>query len=276
MIIKKVSNWYTSKRVTETTAVIGNTGYGKSYLVGKIEEKYVLEKWPFGVIDKMGIHYVIRNKFDSVILIGGRRGDYSLEEIDTVMPTIMEKGYSYIIDLSDFDDIFAQEFATDFFGYIYDWHKENRKPRNYMLEECDTYIGQTGSLKDCKRIIILCITKGRMNGIGTTLISQRFRLVDKTPLGQAKNFVIFNMKLPIDLSNLKNLVGEDVSSLVRRLHQGQCLIMTDEGHDRYVVGERKSPTVADTPEIGKKIEDVEILPLNEDIKRELEVNKHKF
>jgi len=269
MIIKNLENWYTSKRVTEITTIVGNTGYGKSYAGGVIEEKYMEKEWPLSVIDKMGIHYVLRNKYNKCVIIGGDHGDFSTDQIDLVMPIIMEKDYSYILDLSEFDEFFAQEFVADFFDYLFQWHKEHQKPRHYLIEEADAFLGQTGTLKECKTVLTRCITKGRMNGFGFTLISQRFRMLDKTPLGQTKNYIIFNMKLPIDLNTLKMLVGDDISFKVRRLKQGQCIIMTDEGHSSYSVGVRKCPTVADTPEIGVVLKKVEVLSLDEKINKEL-------
>ena len=94
-------------------------------------------------------------------------------------------------------------------------------------------------------------------------------MVDKTPLGQTRNYIIFNMKLPIDLAQLKALVGEDVSHKVRRLKKGQCLIMTDEGHATYHVGERTCTSVASTPEVGVELVEVELLELNKEIKETL-------
>ena len=139
-----------------------------------------------------------------------------------------------------------------------------------MIEECDAFIGQAGGMIKVKAAITKCITKGRMNGFGFTLLSQRFRMIDKTPLGQTKNYVIFNMKLTNDLALLKNLVGEDISSKVRRLKEGKCIIMTDEGHAGYAVGEKKSKDAAETTKIGKVIKDIHIKPLNPAIKKALE------
>lgn len=269
LIVKRISDWYTSKKVTEITTIIGNTGYGKTYLAGLIEEIYLKNEWPFGIIDKMGIHYVLRSHFDNVVIIGGPYYDFDLYEIDKYLPLIMEKGYSWILDLSLEDDSETLEYVNDLFEYLFEWHKKTRQPRNYILEECDFYMGQTGTPKQIKNTIIKCITKGRMNGFGFTLISQRFRMIDKTPLGQTRNYIVFNMKMPIDLSNLKKLVGDDVSSKVRRLKTGQCLVMTDEGYGVYLVDEKESANVAMTPEIGVELVEPDILHLNEEVRVDL-------
>ena len=59
MINRTIENWYTSDKVTDVTTVIGNTGYGKTYLSQKIQEIYMKNGWPFTTIDKMGIHYTM-------------------------------------------------------------------------------------------------------------------------------------------------------------------------------------------------------------------------
>jgi len=275
MINRTIENWYTSDKVTEVTTIIGNTGYGKTYLGLKIGEIYCDNKWPFVVIDKMGIWFTIRSAYDNVVIIGGKYADIALDDIDSYLEKILEKDISFILDLSEIDELDAQELVKGFFDYVFDWHKKTRKPRNYMIEECDSFIGQTGANTKTKQAITKCITKGRMNGFGFTLLSQRFRMIDKTPLGQTRNYVVFNMKLTNDLSTLKSLVGEDISAKVRRLKEGKCIIMTDEGHEGYAVGLKKSKNSASTPQIGKPLEEIEILELAEDIKTELEMHDNE-
>ena len=264
-IIKTVDKWYTKQRITEITTLVGNRKYGKSYLAGKLEEIYEDKGWPWLCVDKMGIHYATRNKYDKVIIIGGDHGDYGLDEIDKYLPLILEQDLNCIVDVSEYDDLFAQEFVAELFEYLWMWHKEHKKPRNYIIEESDFFIGQTGSLKEVKDVIVKCITKGRMYGFGFTLISQRYRMIEKTALAQTDNYVIFNMKLPLDLNLLKQLIGEKLDMKIKRLKVGQAIIMTDEGHSTYSVGERKTPSASNTPEYGVPIKTVEIMPLNKEV-----------
>lgn len=271
LINKTVENWYTSKKVTEITAIIGNIGYGKTYCTGKIQEIYEDNKWPFGVIDKMGIHYVLRSHYDKVIIIGGEHGDYGLDEIDEIMPIILNSNYNFILDLSEFTEIYVQEYIAEYFEYLYEWHKQNRKPRNYIIEEADAVLGQNGTLRECKSILLQCITKGRMYGFGFTLVSQRYTMIDKTALAQTRNYIVFNLKQPRDLATLKQLVGEDVGFKVRRLTAGKCLIMTDKGHGIYKVGLKKSQDVAMTPEVGIVLKEATLKPLNKEIAESLKI-----
>ncbi len=270
MIIKRIEDWYTSKKVTEVTTIIGNTGYGKTYCAGKIVEKYIEEGWPFCIVDKMGIHFVIRAEFTDVVIVGGQYADYTLEQIDEVLPLLLDENINFVLDVSELDESVVCDFVEGFFEHMYEWHKEHRKPRNYVIEECDAFMGQTGTPAGVKNMITKCITKGRMYGFGFTLLSQRFRMIDKTGLGQTKNYLVFNIKLTNDLTLLKNLVGEDVSSKVRRLPMGKCLIMTEEWHGIYSVGTKKSPDEAVTPEIGVVLKDIKVKPLSDKIRNKLE------
>ena len=265
MINNKLNDWYTSDKVTEITTLLGNIGYGKTYAAGFIQEKYSKEDWPVCVIDRMGIHYVIRHDFDEFVIIGGDYGDIKLEEVDEYIGKVLDGGYRFIVDLSGRSDSYVEAFAEDFFDLVFEWHRVNKKPRNYMLEECDFYIPQTGGNKRCKEMITKCITKGRMYGFGFTLLSQRYRMVDKTPLEQSRNYIAFNMKGKNDLALLRMLIGEDVSSRVRMLKEGECLIMSDEGYGKYTVGTKVSPPGASTPKVGEVLEEVGVLPLNKEI-----------
>ena len=220
MINKTLRNWLVSDRVTEVTTLIGNTGYGKTYASGLMQEIYSENDWPVGVVDRMGIHYVIRHDFDDFVIIGGEHGDIEVSEVDLYIEEILKNDIRFVLDLSDLVDEVARDFVADFFEYCFEWHKINKKPRNYMIEECDFFIPQVGGLKRCKEMITKCITKGRMYGFGFTLLSQRYRMIDKTPLEQSRNYISFNMKGKNDLMLLKQLVGEDVSSRVRMLKEG--------------------------------------------------------
>ncbi len=269
-IIKgKFEDWYTSKMVTEVTTYIGNTGYGKTYATGKIQEKYLENQdngWCFGTFDGMGIHFVQRAYYDNLVIIGGRFGDYELDEMDEIIPVLYDHGYSFVLDSSKITQDESKQVAAGFFEYAFDWHEVNRKPRNYIIEESDVYLGQVGANRVTRDNIILCITKGRMNGMGFSLISQRYTMIHKTPLAQTKNYVVFNTMSPNDTKVLKELMGTDVSDITRVLKVGQCLIMNRKGHQVYKVGKKNSPDEAATPEVGVELEDVEVKPLNAEMK----------
>ncbi len=227
------------------------------------------------VIDKMGIHYAVRNKFSDVVIIGGDHGDFGLDQIDEYLPVIMVKNINVVIDVSEFDELYAQEFVAELFEYLWAWHKEHKKPRNYIIEESDFFIGQMGSIKEVRSAITKCITKGRMYGFGFTLISQRYRMIDKTALAQTDNYVIFNMKLPLDLNLLKQLIGEKLDMRIKRLKQGQAIIMTDEGYSVYNIGDRETPSASNTPEYGVEIKVVETVQLSDKVEQLLAEFKGK-
>ena len=96
-------------------------------------------------------------------------------------------------------------------------------------------------------------------------------MLEKTALAQTDNYVIFNMKLPLDLNLLKQLIGEKLDMRIKRLKVGNAIIMTDEGYSVYSIGERRTPSVSSTPEFGVPIKVVEIMPLNAEIEKCLKV-----
>lgn len=266
-----MSDWLTSKKVTEITSVLGNIGYGKSYSVGKMQEIYCNNDWPFCCIDRMGIHYVIRAVHDDVIIVGGDHGDIEIEDIGDYIEEILDKDLRFIVDVSNLSDEAATMFVGELFVYLYDWHKVNKKPRNYMIEECDFFIPQVGGDKECKRKIVKCITKGRMNGFGFTLLSQRYAMVTKEALEQTRNYMIFNMKGKNDLNLVRQLTGTDISLQIRMLKEGKCIILTDGGYTNYSVGKKVSPEGAPTPQVGQTLQSIKVLELNKSIKSLLDL-----
>ncbi len=258
MLDNTVKDWYSENQISEITSIIGNRKYGKSYCSGLICEIYQENKWPFGIVDPMGIYYTLRNQYDDIVIIGGQHADFAIDEIDDVLPGLLLTDVNFILDVSDYELDRAQEIVTEFFRFLFKWHKEYKKLRNYVIEECDFFIGQNNVMKKCKNIINQCITKGRMYGFGFTLITQRFRLIDKTAVSQSDNYVIFNMKYPLNLKLIKDLVGEDLSNDIKKLKVGQCIIYTDEGWSKYMVNQRICPHAGSTPKLNGPIEHIEL------------------
>lgn len=266
-ISKTIDDWYTSKQITQISSFIGNTGFGKTYGIQYIGEKYMENKWPVTFVDPQGIYYALREEYDELAVIGGRHGDFSFDEIDKVLPVLLDNNVNHVLDFIDFEPHETQELLGEIFRFIYNWHVVNRKPRHYVLEECDMYIGQSGVDQIAKTQIIKCITKGRMHGFGTTMVSQRFRMVDKTPLNQTNNYVIFNMKGSADLLTLRKLLGQNIDQRIIHLDVGKCLII-DGKTDllTYKIPEKKTTHAAATPEFGIELQDIKIKELSEKVK----------
>jgi len=59
--------------VTQKGAILGVTGSGKSYGAGAIIEEFLKEKIPFVLLDVMGAHYGLSEKFN-ILIYGGIKG----------------------------------------------------------------------------------------------------------------------------------------------------------------------------------------------------------
>ena len=274
LVLNTLENWYDVEKLSQVTASLGNIGFGKSYAGHKMCEINLDNGWPFAGVDPKGIYYGLRAFYDNVVLIGGDHQDVDFEEIDKVLPKMMENNISFVLDFKQHSIEHMQEFLAEIFRYFINWHKKNRKVRQYILEECDYYIGQNGVDSHTKKLMIEAITKCRSDGMGFVLISQRFRLIDKTPLGQANNYLLFNMKQGLDLTLVKKLTGEDFSVRLKHLERGKCLIF--DGKDDtsvYKIPEIKSKHPANTPVFGRPLEEFEIKPLNEEIAKLIGIKK---
>ncbi len=56
--------------VTQKCAILGVTGSGKSYGAGAIIEEFLKEKIPFVLLDVMGAHYGLAERFN-IVIYGG-------------------------------------------------------------------------------------------------------------------------------------------------------------------------------------------------------------
>lgn len=266
-IFKNVSDWFEPSSITDRNVILGNPDFGKS-TYGRLEiEIFCKRKWPITGIDPGGIMYSVRAIRDDVVLIGGEYGDIELETIDKVLPKLMDNDVNFIIDVFELPDEYSKEIIGEVFEFFFNWHKENKKVRKYLIDECDYFIPQYFFDRTCKANIVRCISKGRMFGMGFDFITQNFTMIDKTILKMMKNTIIFNMSDPIDLKRIANLVGENVDAKVKHLIQGKCLIYNKKGINTYSVDTPESPSAGSTPKLGETFEPIEIMPLNEELRK---------
>ena len=267
---KRLSDWFTKDKLPQVHTVIGNRGYGKSYAVSKMMELIEERGWPFLCVDRMGVHYTLREKYDQIVLIGGDHADFSLDDGMLVLKSLLDSGINVILDISQLEDLAAQEVVQMVFEYLYNhWHKESKRVVHYVLEEADMFLGQTGANKNTKSTLLRCITKGRMYGMGFTLVTQRFRLLDKTALTQSNTYIVFNIKYPLDLTLLRQLIGEDKSYVIRQLRTGVCMVISDEGTEILKVNKKHTSSGGSTPQFGEVLPEAVLMPLREKLKESI-------
>jgi uncharacterized protein len=199
--------------VTQTFAILGKRGSGKTNTAGVLTEQLIKAGLPVVYVDPIGVTWGLRHSRDgkgpglSVIILGGEHADVPLEETGgtVIADFVIEHRQPVVLDLGLFSKSAQRRFMVDFAERLY---LKNRDALHVMLDECDTFVPQridhggerlVGAINDLVR-------KGRARGLGVTLISQRPALVNKDVLTQIETLVAHRMTGPQDRDAIERWV----------------------------------------------------------------------
>lgn len=204
--------------VTQTFAVIGKRGSGKTNTASVLFEQFVKAGLPAVYVDPIGVTWGLRHSRDGksaglpVIILGGEHADVPLEETGgtVIADFIIEHRQSVVLDLGLFSKGAQRRFMVDFAERLY--HK-NREALHVMLDECDTWVPQraehgaerlVGAINDMVR-------KGRARGLGITLISQRPAVISKDVLTQIETLIAHRVTAPHDRDAIEKWIEYNAS-----------------------------------------------------------------
>lgn len=186
--------------VTETFAILGKRGSGKSSTARVMVEELLDAGLPVAVVDPTGVWWGLRSSADGqstgydVVIFGGDHADVPLEETagHVVADVIVDKRVSAVLDLSHLSKSAGRRLVTDFVERLY--HR-NREPLHVVVDEADLFAPQRtpqgaerclGAMNDLAR-------RGRVRGLGVTLISQRPAVLNKDVLTQAEVLIALRL-----------------------------------------------------------------------------------
>jgi hypothetical protein len=202
--------------VTETFALLGKRGSGKTSTAVVLVEELIGARQVVVVVDPVGVWYGLRHDADGkgpglpVIILGGEHGDLPLEETAgaVIADTVVDARQSLVLDLSGFSKGAARRFMTDFAERLYHAKSTHREPLHLVLDEADAWAPQRtehggerllGAINDLVR-------RGRARGIGCTLITQRPAVLNKDVLSQAEVLVALRLTGPHDRKAIETWV----------------------------------------------------------------------
>src|SRR5579884_67813 len=191
--------------VTQTFAVLGKRGSGKTNTSGVMTEQMIRAGLPVVAVDPIGVWWGLRYDADGkspglpVVILGGEHADVPIEESSgaVIADFVIEHRATAVLDLGLFTKGAQRRFMVDFAERLY---LKNRDALHVVLDECDTFVPQridhggerlVGAINDIVR-------KGRARGLGVTLISQRPALVNKDVLSQIECLIVHRMTGPQD------------------------------------------------------------------------------
>lgn len=194
--------------ITQTIGILAKRGAGKTYTASVLAEEFIATKLPFCVLDPTGAWWGLRVLADGkpglpVVIIGGKHGDIPLEPTGgkLIADLIVDNPGFYILDLSLFDSNANQDrFATDFAERLYRRKQVSREPLHLFVDEADSFAPQR-PYKGQERMLgafEALSRRGRLYGIGITLISQRAAVINKNVLSQIEVLIALQTTAPQD------------------------------------------------------------------------------
>ena len=195
--------------VTQTTGILARKGAGKTYTAMVMTEELVKAELPVVALDPLGAWWGLRSSADGqrgglpITILGGEHGDVPLEATAgrLIAELVAEQGTSFVLDLSSFESNAAQDrFVTDFAERLYRVKAKDKRPLHLMVVEADSFApqrpqpGQQRMLGAFEAIV----RRGRIRGLGVTLITQRPAVLNKNVLTQIELLITLQMTAPQD------------------------------------------------------------------------------
>lgn len=202
--------------VTQTFSILAMRGRGKTYTGSVMVEEMVEAGQPVVVIDPTGAWWGLRSSADGkkaglpVVILGGKHADVPLESTGGRMlaDLMVSDPFPCVIDLTGFDSK-AEEirFMTDFLTRLY---RKNTEPLHLMIDEADEFAPQQ-SFPEGKRLLGAMeqiVRRGRLKGLGCTLITQRPAVLNKNVLSQTETLILLGMTGSHDIKAMDDWVGK--------------------------------------------------------------------
>lgn len=191
--------------VTESIAVVAQRGSGKTYLTIVMTEEMLEYELPFVVIDPLGVFWGLRSSEDgekegyAVPILGGLHGDMPLDPGSgrAIARWILEQKKQVVLDLFSMRAAEQRVFVADFAEELYE---RCREPIHVIVDEADMFIPQNPQ-PDQKRVLFAfedLVRRGRVRGIGITVVTQRPAVIHKDILTQVGTLVMMRLLAPHD------------------------------------------------------------------------------
>ena len=234
--------------VSERSAVIGQSGSGKSYLVSVICEELAANDLGFAVIDTEGEYAGLSDhcpNIDSVDI-------ESLSKDEERIQQLITKSKKIVLDVSETEKKVINDFLDSIYRVATDLFREGQHkqyPFLIVVEEADIYIPQ--SKRDGLEILQVISRRGRKRGLGILLATQRPALVNKNVLSQCNNVFIGKLTLKNDIDSVRIFFSSmDDARQLTGLEPGQFYVQGTISDPSFIkVRKRKSPHGGATPTI---------------------------
>jgi hypothetical protein len=222
-----------TEAVTTMISIIGRRGSGKTTTALVIAEEAIEHGLPVVLLDPLGVHHGLRSSADGesaglpVVVLGGSHGQLPLEESagKVIADLVVDRPGAYVIDLSSFESRSAERrFSMDFAERLYRAKTQRREALLLIVDEADTFAPQNVPKGEERMLgaFEAIARRGRVRGLGMTLITQRPAVLNKNLLSQTELMIAHQITAPQDRDALKawaqgNATAEQVAEFMGSL-----------------------------------------------------------
>ena len=208
--------------ITETFAILGIRGSGKTNTAVVMAEEMMKAQQQIAVLDPTDAWYGLRSSSDGksegfkIIIAGGDHADIPLEGVNghTMAEFVVETGASIVFSLRHLSMNDQRRFAQDFAERLYDLKGKNRSPLHLFVDEADEFIPQRipHGFERMFGAYDRLVRRGRIAGVGVTMISQRPQVINKDTLSQIGILICMRLMHKLDRKSVKEswVEGHDV------------------------------------------------------------------
>jgi hypothetical protein len=202
--------------ITRTFGVLAQKGAGKSYLASVLVEEMIAHALHVVILDPTGAWWGLRSSADGksaglpITILGGQHGDLPLEATAgaIVADLVVDERVSMVLDLSAFSLSEQRRFVTDFAQRLF--HR-NTEPLHLVLDEADEFCPQRipHGHEPMVGAIDRIVRRGRIKGLGVTMISQRAAVIHKDILTQIDTLIVLRTTGPQDRAAIDAWVSQN-------------------------------------------------------------------
>ncbi len=237
--------------VTGRGCVIGQSGSGKSYLVGVVIEELCALGLPFVVIDTEGEYSSLKSKFN-VIWVGEENGADIGTKIDyaELFSKSMDNSIPVVLDVSDVMD--RADLVYRALKSLYAVGEKKRKPYLVIIEEADKFAPQI--VHPEANIVEEISVRGRKRGIGLLVATQRPANVSKNVLAQCSYGFVGKLSIENDIKAV-TILFEDKKRLfnIPNLKTGSFMPFGLGHNDEIRVKKRRVVHGGSTPSLSQSL-----------------------
>lgn len=253
-----------TEAVTQTFALLGRRGSGKTNTAVDLAEEMIAGGFPIVILDPVGVWWGLRSHF-GVARLGGEHADIPLDQASgkVVAEFVVADRVPVLLDVSQFGEGAMKRFVGEFLQRLYEI---NREALHVFIDEADEFAPQTdlgGNTAACLGAMQRVVRRGRARGLGVTLITQRSAVLNKSVLTQTECLIAMQTTAPQDLKAIDDWLkyhgtAEEREKIMRDLpamQRGEAWVYSPgwlKTLKRVVFRPRKSFDSSRTPKPGER------------------------